>query len=67
MKKSAIKPKRGKWIKRDRLFSRTEYSCSVCGRVFDSPYRFCPACGSRNARVGSDPKWVEEMEFYDVP
>ncbi len=59
--------KRGKWIKREHLFRKTEYVCSVCRAVFDRAYRFCPACGSMNSNGRSDPAWIEEMEFYDVP
>ncbi|MBR4658837.1 MAG: hypothetical protein IKP26_06240 [Clostridia bacterium] len=67
MKRSSGKIKKGRWIKRTHLFRRTEYVCSSCRRAFDSPLPVCPACGSRNRPGKTDPAWIEEMEFYDIP
>ena len=66
MRSAGKKAKNGKWIKREHLFRKTEYVCSVCRRAFDSPTAFCPACGSRNRGQKADPAWIEEMEFYDA-
>ena len=47
------KPKRGEWIRTERMGTFKLYDCSVCGIHIEAPWNFCPNCGA-DMRKGAD-------------
>lgn len=41
-----IEPKRGEWIRTERMGTFKLYDCSVCGIHIEAPWNFCPNCGA---------------------
>ena len=41
------KPKRGEWIRTERMGTFKLYDCSACGIHIEAPWNFCPNCGAR--------------------
>lgn len=44
--------KRGKWL--PYLPKGLRYKCSECGSRYDTPWNFCPECGSHNGGENHD-------------
>lgn len=44
--------KRGKWV--PYLSEGLRYKCSECGSKYDTPWHFCPECGSYNGGENHD-------------
>ena len=58
--------KSGYWKHESHLFGGDSFECSVCGSKFRKIAKECPKCGSRMKKSKYDPKWVDELEFYDA-
>ena len=54
------------WIARTHLFRPDEYTCSVCGKSSDRPYKTCPVCGIPRNRTKTDSSWVDEAEMISA-
>ena len=61
-----FKAKRGYWIREERLFRADRFICSECRAVSKKTGAKCPKCGAKMGRAKADPKWVDELEFWDA-
>lgn len=47
----SVQPKKGKWIKRGKMFQ-----CSECGRFSPAQENYCPSCGLYNGEENENEK-----------